>query len=160
MRLYLSAESKNKVGYTPDWLKVSFYENGERMELTLDIQGDIDYDKYCLSCRCKGAKRLEELEENQKKLDETGDEIDLYSLTDERVEKMFPDERVAKIICESEDYEIGIYPVTNGDCDDKEIFKSAEEDSVSNCKGSFEMFIDDEKYYQKDFEFETELNIG
>ena len=91
---------------------------------------------------------------------ETGDEIDLYSLTDERVEDMFPDERIAKIICESEDYEIGIYPVTNGDCDDKEIFKRAEDDSVSNCKGSFEMFIDDKNYYQKDFEFETDLNIG
>ena len=155
MRLYLSAESQNKVGYTPDWLKVSFYENGERMELTLDIQGDIDYDKYCLSCRCKG-----ELIPWVLYNCETGDEIDLYSLKDERVEDIFPDERVAKIICESEDYEIGIYPVTNGDCDDKEIFKSAEEDSVSNCKGSFEMFIDDEKYYQKDFEFETELNIG
>ena len=155
MRLYLSAESKNKVGYTPDWLKVSFYENGERMELTLDIQGDIDYDEECLSCRCKG-----ELIPWVLYNCETGEEIDLYSLTDERVEDMFPDERVAKIICESEDYEIGIYPVTNGDCDDKEIFKRAENDILSGCKGSFEMFIDDENYSLKDFEFETELNIG
>jgi hypothetical protein len=134
---------------------VSFYENGERMELTLHIQGDIGYDEDCLSCRCKG-----ELIPWVLYKCESGDEIDLYSSTDKEINAMFPDERVAKIICESEDYEIGIYPVTNGDCDDKEIFKSAEEDIVSNCKGSFEMFVDDEHYYHKDFEFETELNIG
>lgn len=154
MRLYLNAESKNKVGYTPDWLRVSFYENGERMELTLDIQGDIGYDKDCLSCRCKGDLIPWVLNNC-----ENGDEVDLYSLTEKQIEKMFPDERVAKIICESEDYEVGIFPVTNGDCDDEEIFKRAEDDDVDNCKGSFEMFVDDEHYYHKDFEFETQLNI-
>ena len=29
MRLYLSAESKNNIGYTPDWLKVHYKENGQ-----------------------------------------------------------------------------------------------------------------------------------
>lgn len=153
MRLYLNAESKNKVGYTPDWLRVSFYENGERMELTLDIQGDIDYDENCLSCRCKGELLLWVLYNC-----ESGDEVDLNSLSDKEIDAIFPDERVAKIICESEDYEIGIYPVTNGDSDDEEVFRKAEDDSLTNCKGSFEMFVDDEHYY-KDFEFETELNI-
>lgn len=154
MRLYLNAESKNKVGYTPDWLRVSFYENGERMELTLDIQGDIDYDKNCLSCRCKGELLLWVLYNC-----ESGDEVDLNSLSDKEIDAIFPDERVAKIICESEDYEIGIYPVTNGNSDDEEVFRKAEDDSLTNCKGSFEMFVDDEHYYHKDFEFETELNI-
>ena len=154
MRLYLDAESKNKVGYTPDWLKVSYYKNGERIELVLDIQGDIGYDEDCLSCRCKGDLIPWVLYNC-----ESGDEIDLYSLTDAQIEDMFPDEKVAKIICESEDYEIGIYPVTNGDCDDDEIFERAEDDVVSNGKGSFEMFVNDEHCYQKDFEFETELNI-
>lgn len=154
MRLYLEAESKNKVGYTPDWLKVSFYENGDRMELTLDIQGEIDYDENYLSCRCKGDLIPWVLQNC-----ESGDEINLYSLTDKEVEAIFPDERVAKTIYESEDYEIGIYPVTNGDCDDDEIFKRAKDDSMSNYKGSFEMFVDEEHYYHKDFEFETELNI-
>lgn len=154
MRLYLNGESKNKVGYTPDWLRVSFMKNGERMELTLDIQGDIGYDENCLSCRCKG-----ELIPWVLSNCESGDEVDLYSMTDEEVNALFPDERVAKIICESEDYEIGIYPVTNGDCNDEEIFERAEDDEVSNCKGSFEMFVDDQ-CYEKEFEFETELNIG
>ena len=152
MRLYLEAESKNKVGYTPDWLKVTFYENGKQMELTLDIQGDISYDDKCLSCRCKGELIPWVLYDC-----ENSDEVCLYSMTDEQVGKIFPDERVAKIICESEDYEIGIYPVTSRDCNE-EVFERAEDDEVSNRKGSFEMFVDD-KYYYKDFEFETELNI-
>lgn len=153
MRLYLNAGSKNKVGYTPDWLRVSFYENGERMELTLDIQGDIGYDDKCLSCRCKGDLIPWVLYDC-----ENGDEIDLYSMTDEQIEKIFPDERVAKIICDGSDHRIGIYPVTNGDCEDEEIFEMAEDDDVSDGKGSFEMLVDGE-YYHKEFEFETELNI-
>ena len=153
MRLYLNAESENEVGYTPDWLRVSYYENGERMELTLDIQGDIGYEKDCLSCRCKG-----ELIPWVLNNCESGDEVDLYSLTDEEANAMFPDERIAKIICESEDYEIGIFPVTNGDCDDKEVFERAEGDDINNCKGFLEMFVNG-KHYEKEFEFETELNI-
>lgn len=43
MRLYLNAESKNEISYTPDWLKFSYKENGENFELTLDIQGEIDH---------------------------------------------------------------------------------------------------------------------
>lgn len=153
MRLYLEAESKNKVGYTPDWLKVSFYENGEQMELTLDIQGDIGYDTECLSCRCKGDLIPWVLYNC-----ESGDEIDLYSMTDQQIEEMFPDERVAKIICEGSDHRIGIYPVTNGDDDDEEIFAIAEDDDVSDGKGHLEMFVNGE-HYHKEFEFETELNI-
>lgn len=157
MRLYLNAESKNKIGYTPDWLQVSFYENGEQMELTLDIQGDIGYDDGCLSCRCKG-----ELVPWVLYNCENGNEVDLYSMTEEEIERIFPDKRVAKIICEGNDYRIGVYPVTNADCDDYEIFKRAENDTVSDGKGIFEMFVkdvNDEYCYYKEFEFETELNI-
>ena len=153
MRLYLEAESKNRVGYTPDWLKVTFYENGKQMELTLDIQGDIGYDDKSLSCRCKGDLIPWALCNC-----ESGDEFDLYSLADKEIDSMFPDERIARIICESEDYEIGIYPVTNGDSDDEEIFRRAEEDELSNCNGFIEIFVND-KWYEKEFEFETELNI-
>lgn len=153
MRLYLEAKSKNNVGYTPDWLRVGFDENCVRMELTLDIQGEIDYDENCLSCRCKGDLIPWVLQNC-----ESGEEVDLYSMTDEQIEKMFPDEKVAKIICGSKYYEIGIYPVTNGDCDDEEVFEKAKNDYVSGGKGSFEMFVDGENYYME-FKFETELNI-
>ena len=42
MRLYLSAKSKLNIGYTPDWLKVTYEQDGKDFELTLDIQGDME----------------------------------------------------------------------------------------------------------------------
>ena len=147
MRLYLSAESKKKIGYTPDWLKVRYEENGTMLELTLDIQGTIDYKKEKLSCRCKG-----ELIPWVLWNCETGEEIDLSSLTEEEVEIAFPDKRIAEIVCNSETYEIGLYPI-------HEDFDLAEDDVLSDCEAYFEMYVDEDHYYEKEFQFETELNV-
>lgn len=150
MRLYLSAESKNNIGYTPDWLKVTYKENGELLELTLDIRGSIDYKKEKLSCRCKG-----ELIPWVLYNCETGDEIDLSLVTEEALEIAFPDKRIAEIVCKSETYEIGIYPVDDND----EIWELAESDMLSDCEALLEMYVDEDHYYEKDFEFEAKLNI-
>ena len=150
MRLYLYAESKNNIGYTPDWLKVTYEENGELLELTLDIQGSIDYDRDTLSCRCKGDLIPWVLLNC-----ETGDEIDLYSITEEALEIAFPNKRVAEIVCNSASYRVGIYP--NDDSDEN--FRIVEKDKLTNGEGRFEMYIDEDNYYEKDFEFEAELNI-
>ena len=149
MRLYLYAESKNNIGYTPDWLKVTYEEDGEQFDLVLDIRGEIGYDKEKLNCRCKG-----ELIPWVLWNCETGDEIDLGSMDEEEVNAMFPDKRIAELICNSETYEVGIYPVG-----DDEVFELAEDDKLSNRKGTFEMYVDADHYYEKEFEFEVELNI-
>ena len=150
MRLYLYAESKNNIGYTPDWLKVTYEENGELLELTLDIQGSIDYQNDKLSCRCKGDLIPWVLWNC-----ETGDEIDLYSITEEALEIAFPSKRIAEIVCNSEEYKVGIYP--NDDSDEN--FRIVEKDKLTNGEGRFEMCIDEDHYYEKDFDFEAELNI-
>lgn len=150
MRLYLSAKSKLNIGYTPDWIKVTYEQDGKDFELTLDIQGTIDYSPGSLDCRCKGELIpwvLYDLE--------TGDETDLYSMSDEEIEDMFPDKRIAEIICNSANYDIGIYPI----CDTDEEFALSENDKLTNCEGCFEMYIDEEHCYTKDFKFEAELNI-
>ena len=46
MRLYLEAKSKNNIGYTPDWIKIDYEENGILYTLTLDLQGDIEVKVY------------------------------------------------------------------------------------------------------------------
>ena len=150
MRLYLNAESKNNIGYTPDWLKVSYTENGEDLELTLDIQGNIDYDDTCLSCRCKGDLIPWVLWNC-----ETGDETDLSSLTEEEIDAMLPQKKIAEIICNSDSFEVGIYPVDDSEDD----FEQAEDDVLSNCEGSIEIYVDENHHYIKDFDFTTELNI-
>lgn len=150
MRLYLSAESKQNIGYTPDWLRVQYNQDDKELELVLDIQGSIDYSPDTLSCRCKGELIpwvLYDLE--------TGDETDLSSLSVEDLELMWPDKKIADIICNGRIYEIGIYPVDDSD----EVFELAEEDVLTNCEGCFEMYIDKDNHYNIDFKFDTELNI-
>lgn len=144
MRLYLNAKSKDGIGYTPDWLQVRF----DNYELTLDIQGSIDYDKKTLSCRCKGELipwTLLNLE--------TGDEVDLWELPKDKVEEMFPEKRIAEIVCDSKDYKIGVYPI------DDDVFEEALFDTLSDCNGLFEMFIDEYHYYKKEFKFYTEVDF-
>lgn len=148
MRLYLDAESKNNIGYTPDWLKVSYRENGQNYNLVLDIQAWIDYDNKRLSCRCKGDLIPWVLWSCT-----TGEETDLSSLSEEELAIIFPSKRIAEIVCNSNTFEVGIYPTDN------ENFDLAENDVLSQCKGSFEMYVDENYHYQKDFEFGVELNL-
>ena len=150
MRLYLSAESKNKITYTPDWLKVTYEEDGKMYDLVLDIQGSIDYQKEKLSCCCKGDLIPWVLWNC-----ETGEEIDLSLLIEEECEIAFPNKRIAEIVCNSETYEIGIYPVDDSD----EIWDLAENDVLSDCEAYFEMYVDEDHYYEKEFKFDTEVNL-
>ena len=148
MRLYLNAESKNNIGYTPDWLKVSYKEDGKELELTLDIQGDIDFDTDCLDCRCKGDLIPWVLYDKI-----NGDETDLYELSEEEVDKMFPIKRIAELLLVGTDFRIGVYPAY----DSKENLELAEEDVLSDCVGTCELY-DGENDYKVRFEFETEFN--
>ena len=150
MRLYLNADSEQKIGYTPDWLKVGFTENGTDFDLVLDIQGDIDYSKDGLYCRVKGDLIPWVLND----LDE-GDETDLSTLSEEEIESMWPNKKIAEIIRNSEYYEVGIYPVN----DDDETIELAKEDVLANCNGQLEIYVDEDNQYTIDFEFDTELNI-
>lgn len=148
MRLYLNAESKNNVGYIPDWLRVSYQKDDQEYELTLDIQAWIDYNNECLSCRCKGDLIPWVLLSCN-----TGNEINLGSVSDAERSILFPDYKIAEIVCNGSNYEVGIYPT------DEEKIDLAENDILSQCEGSFEMTVSGNKYYQKDFQFITELNL-
>lgn len=150
MRLYLSAESKNKITYTPDWLKVTYEEDGKMYDLVLDIQGSIDYQKERLSCRCKGDLIPWVLWNC-----ETGEEIDLSLLTEEECEIAFPNKRIAEIVCNSDTFEIGVYPVDDND----EICELAMDDVFSDCEGFFEIYVDADNYCTKEFTFDTEVNV-
>ena len=143
MRLYLSADSKNNIGYVPDWIRVSYHKDGKEFELTLDIQGEIGYDPHTLSCRCKGELVPWVLCDIDTGNETNYKELETLSTAD-----------IAKIVCNSDTYEIGIYPV--GDYNES---KRAENDVLSNCTGFISIYADDDHYYDKRFEFDTELNI-
>ena len=147
MRLYLNANSKNKIGYTPDWLRFSYNENGEDFELTLDIQGEIDYDMDCLNCQCKGDLIPWVLFNNT-----NGTETELYELDEDKVDEMFPIERIAKLLQIGTNFEVGIYPAN----DDKTNLALAKEDVLTECAGTCELY-DGENEYKVRFKFRTEI---
>lgn len=60
MRLYLDANSKNHIGYTPDFLII---ENSGNTYI-YDVQGEIDYDPTRLACRVKGDLFIEKEDED------------------------------------------------------------------------------------------------
>lgn len=148
MRLYLNAKSKNNIGYIPDWLKVDYEENEQKLELTLDIQGDIDYDTDCLNCRCKGDLIPWVLYDLV-----NGDEIDLYDLSKEEADKKFPIKKIAEILQTGTNFKIGVYPVN----DNEENLKLVDEDFLNSCIGICEIY-DGENEHKICFEFEIELS--
>ena len=87
--------------------------------------------------------------------EETGEEIDLSLLTEEECEIAFPNKRIAEIVCNSDTFEIGVYPVDDND----EVYELAMDDVFSNCEGYFEIYVDADNYRTKEFTFDTEVNV-
>ena len=147
MRLYLDAKSKNNIGYTPDWIKIDYEENGTLYTLTLDLQGDIDYNEDTLSCRYKGGLIPWTLYDN-----ETGNEYDLSEMDEDELESIMPFEKIISIIENGSNYVVGIFPVFEKD------FYLVEYDALSDCHGSISIYHDG-KEITKEFVFETEVNV-
>lgn len=143
MILYLDAASQNGVGYIPDWIQATYDEDGHQFELTLDIQGWIDYDKDCLSCRCKGELvpwTLVNLED--------GNEVDLSEMSEEEVEEKYPDKKLFEIFAKGYDFLVGAYPADDDNYDNT--------DRLEKGTGSVEF---SGKIHSINFEFDTEVNV-
>ena len=146
MRLYLNAKSKNNIGYTPDWLKVTYTnEKGEDIELTLDIQGFTDYHTDGLNCRTKG----ELLPWTTYDL-ETGEETDLSSI--ENIEEIYSVDYLIDIIENGDDHIIGVFPA---DTSEEGIEAAEDVDGYDLGYGEAELIWGERTVY---FKFETELN--
>ena len=146
MRLYLNAKSKNKIGYTPDWLKVTYTnEKGEDIELTLDIQGFTDYHTDGLNCRTKG----ELLPWTTYDL-ETGEETDLSAI--ENIEEIYSVDYLLDIIENGDDHIIGVFPA---DTSEEGIEAAEDVDGDDLGYGEAELIWGERTVY---FKFETELN--
>lgn len=146
MRLYLNAKSKNKIGYTPDWLKVTYTNGkGEDIELTLDIQGWTDYHTDGLHCRVKG----ELLPWTTYDL-ETGEEADLSKIED--IEMLYSVEELLNIIENGMNHIIGVFPA---DTSEEGIAAAEEVDEEDLEYGEAELIWGEREVH---FMFETELN--
>lgn len=146
MRLYLDSKTTKKLGYTPDWIKIFYFnEKEEEMELTLDVRGEIDYENDGLDCRVKG-----ELVPWVLYNCETGEEIDLEA--DEEAAAEFTIERVFELFKNSDGYTLGIYPVDDST-------NAWEDDVFTEREGTLEVCIDGEILSHEFRDFEIEVNV-
>lgn len=150
MRLYVNGISKNKIGYIPDWLQVSYTENGQNKDLTLDIQGEIDYDNDSLNCRCKGNLVPWTLVTYN-----PDNEIDLSKASEDGVEKNFSEMQILNILRQGKEFRVGIYPTD----DSHAVLSQAKTDVLFDCTGSCEFYNREmDTFSSVYFSFETEFN--
>lgn len=144
MKLYLSG--KTKIGYTPDWIRIEYFDEtlNKTVELTMDIQGEIDYSTDVLNVRAKGEliPWVYYTEDN---------EIDLSELPEKEALKY--EELFNKYITKASDITIGLYP-------EPEDFNESE----SLVNHEFELGIGEYYYVENDkekhfkFIFKAEIN--
>lgn len=114
MRLTLKAASTLGRGYTPDWIRISFPDpnnTDEFAELTMDIEGSIDYIPTGLDAQVKG-----ELIPWSYSAEDGW--VDLSSLSEEEQQPYF--ELFEKYLATSTDIVVGIYPCVDTDEDDED----------------------------------------
>lgn len=154
MRLYIEAKNIQGIGYTPDWLAITYKnENDEPIELILDILGEVAYSSQSLDCGVKGD--LTPLMERNMK---TGIETELNGTSEEEIREQYPTQRLWELIDKSSRFVVGLYPVYDCDRDGEEIFNTAMMDQFTSCYGVIEINVNGE-IKTKEFEFVAELNF-
>lgn len=144
MKLYLSG--KTKIGYTPDWIRIEYFDEtlDKNVELTMDIQGEINYSTETLNVRAKGEliPWVYYTEDN---------EIDLSKLPEKealKYEKLFN-----KYITKTSDITIGLYPEPE-DFNESESLVNHE---FEECQGEY-YYIENDEEKQFKFTFKAEIN--
>lgn len=143
MRLYLDADTKSKRGYTPDWIRVEYTtEDNKDIELTMDVQGWIDYSNDKLEVRVKG-----ELIPWTCSID--GEEVDL-SEQESHKELMYI-KMFGLMLRNPDAVVVGVYPTDDKDVDTLDVF--------TNCEGTYEYMDDDDNLRTTSFTFTCEINV-
>lgn len=150
MRLYLSAQTKYNIGYTPDWIQITIPkpEKPEHtLSLTMDIQGEIGYDPESVNVRVKGDLIPWALVDS-----ESDKEKDLSDIDDEQLNyytNLFNNnlETATEVV-------IGLYPIDEDKYDNLE---SAVK--FTECEGEYEFVDKNDGYKSISFKFDVEVNL-
>lgn len=162
MRLYLNAESKEKIGYIADCLRVTYKENNQDMEIIFHIEGEYVYENNGINLRCKG-ELVPWVIINLA----TGEEIDLFELSETMPVRKFSDEEIATILQEGKNFVAEAYPpngeiitINQGNSNhvtevypaDEEKFDLSKMDIISPGTGRCE-------YHTKDRDYDIKFNF-
>ena len=144
MRLYLSG--KTKIGYTPDWIRIEYFDEtlSKTVELTMDIQGESDYSTETLNVRAKGEliPWVYYTKDN---------EINLSELPEKKALKY--EELFNKYITKASDITIGLYPEPEGFNESK----NPVDDEFEECQGEY-YYIENGEEKRFKFIFKVEVN--
>lgn len=144
MKLYLLG--KTKIGYTPDWIRIEYFDEtlNKNVELTMDIQGEIDYSTEILHVRAKGEliPWVYYTEDN---------EINLLELPEN--EALRYEELFNKYITKASDITIGLYP----EPEDLNENENPVNDEFESCIGEYYYFENNKQKHFK-FTFKAEVN--
>lgn len=152
MRLYLSGDSKNHIGYTADWIKFDFEEDNKVFTLTLDLIGETDFDVDNLCVRFKGDVIPWALECEADDVSE-----DLSEYDEDTISERFSTQRIVDIVGKTHLFRIGLYPAYS-QCDEEEVFNKAMQDTITDCVGTI-MIWHNHELFEQNFQFEYELNV-
>ena len=156
MKIYLSAKSESGIGYTPDWIKFSYEEDGEVNAICYDIHGEISYTKVDLNCSCKAILMPFVY------YDKDNEEFDLTQIDNKEIDKLikekFNSKNLSKIIEKSFLIEVGVFPVEAFNGTD-EFWQIVNKDKFSECKGRIDWNVKEEEIeLSKIFDFSVEVN--
>ena len=144
MKLYLSG--KTKIGYTPDWIRIEYFDEtlNKTVELTMDIQGEIDYSTETLNVRAKGEliPWIYYTEDNEIGLSELPEKEAL------RYEGLFN-----KYITKASNITIGLYP----ELEDFNESENLVDDEFEGCQSEY-YYIENGEEKRFKFTFNAEIN--
>ena len=142
MKLYLSAETKT--GYTPDWIQIEF-QNSEHPQglttLTMDIRGTIGYDPDTFNVRVKGELvpwTIVEPDGKETDLSEHSDTDTYIDLFNKYIQKAYS-------------IMVGVAPTDN------DLEEINENDTFTNCMGTYDFLNEDDDVDFVSFEFDVEV---
>ena len=133
MNLTIKGNTEKGIRYVPDWLKLTFKnDKHEIIELTLDVQGYIEIgkpdNKNQFAIRCK-VDLIPWIERNI----DTDEEKDYSDIIYDDAVALYPEERLVKIIRQSTEHIVGLYPFEADD------FKESENDVITDCTLTLEI---------------------
>lgn len=150
MRMYLSAISKEHIGYTPDWIQLHL-PNGT--DLTLDIRGEIDYDANSIDCRVKGDLVPFAL------WDVDGEEKNFTKMTEDEINNFYPVSKIIELFKEAKSFTIGLFPTFTEIYPD-DYAERIKDDEFNACKCEIEIFnANTNETFEKEFTFDVEITF-
>lgn len=151
MRLNLHAKTASKTRYTPDWIAIEFQNQGKNIRLTMDIQGDTNYNEEKSFTQTTGEIYPSEYRVEQKGKTKNKD---LFQLSEEKLEYYL--QMFNHMLPKAERVIVEVYPTDDTNYEEK--LKTLDPSKeFAECNGLYEYEDNFGNNHSIEFEFECEV---